>query len=126
MEAGGSDGQGFDALICPPFALPALTHGTAGDVLAAGSYAWPFNVTGMPAGSVAATRVQPGEESDRAQSRDPVDKTARRVEDNSAGLPVGVQVVGRHWREDVVLAVMAALEEDFRANGSYPATPVTT
>ena len=126
MSAGGSDGQGFDALICPPFALPALTHGTAGDVLAAGSYAWPFNVTGMPAGTVAATRVQPGEESDRAPSRDAVDKTARAVEENSAGLPVGVQVVGRHWREDVVLAVMAALEQDFRANGSYPATPLTT
>ena len=47
------------------------------------------------------------------------------VEENSAGLPVGVQVVGRHWREDVVLAVMAALEQDFRATGSYPATPVT-
>jgi fatty acid amide hydrolase len=126
MATGGSDRQGFDALICPPFALPALPHGTAGDVLAAGSYAWPFNVTGMPAGTVAATRVQPGEESDRAPSRDPVDKTAGIAEENSAGLPVGVQVVGRHWHEDVVLAVMAALEQDFRANGSYPATPHMT
>jgi fatty acid amide hydrolase len=124
MATGGRDGQGFDALICPPHALPALTHGTAGDLSAADSYDWPFNVTGLPAGTVAATRVQPGEESDRAPSRDAVDKTARRVEENSAGLPVGVQVVGRHWREDVVLAVMAALEEDFRSNGSYPTTPV--
>jgi fatty acid amide hydrolase len=125
MATGGSEGQGFDALICPPFALPALTHGTSGDLVAASSYALPFNVTGMPAGTVAATRVQPDEESDRAPSRDPVDRTARMVEENSAGLPVGVQVVGRHWREDVVLAVMAALEQDFRATGSYPATPVT-
>ncbi len=125
MATGGSDGQGFEALICPPHALPAFTHGTAGELGAADSYAWPFNLTGLPAGNVAATRVQPGEESDRAPSRDAVEKTARTVEENSAGLPVGVQVVGRHWREDVVLAVMAALEEDFRANGSYPTTPVT-
>ena len=123
MEAGGTGGNGFDAIICPPFALPAFTHGTAGDLVAAGSYALPFNVTGMPAGTVAATRVQPGEESDRAPSRDAAIKTARMVEENSAGLPVSVQVAGRHWREDVVLAVMAALEEDFRASGSYPASP---
>jgi fatty acid amide hydrolase len=125
MATGGRDGQGFDALICPPHALPAFTHGTAGDLGAADSYAWPFNLTGLPAGTVAATRVQPGEESDRTLSRDAAIKIARTVEENSAGLPVGVQVVGRHWREDVVLAVMAALEEGFRANGSYPATPVT-
>jgi fatty acid amide hydrolase len=30
---------------------------------------------------------------------------------NSAGLPVGVQVAARPWREDIVLALMAALEE---------------
>jgi fatty acid amide hydrolase len=28
----------------------------------------------------------------------------------SAGLPLGVQVVARHWREDVALAVMGAIE----------------
>ena len=27
------------------------------------------------------------------------------------GLPIGIQVVGRPWREDVVLAVCARLEE---------------
>ena len=124
MASGGSTGRGFDAIICPPYALPALTHGSGSDLIAAASYAWPYNVTGMPAGTVAATRVQPGEESDRAPGRDAVDETARIVEENSAGLPVGVQVVGRHWHEDVVLAVMAALEQDFRANGSYPATPL--
>ncbi|MGD8398327.1 MAG: amidase family protein, partial [Anaerolineae bacterium] len=126
MASGGSTGQGFDAILCPPYALPALIHGSGNDLIAAASYAWPYNVTGLPAGTVAATRVQPGEESDRAPSRDAADKTARRVEENSAGLPVGVQVVGRHWREDVVLAVMAALEQHFQASGSYPTTPLTT
>jgi fatty acid amide hydrolase len=71
----------------------------------------------------AATRVRAGEESDRAPSRDLVERAARIVETGSAGLPVGVQVVARHWREDVVLAVMGALEEHFRKQPEYPGRP---
>jgi fatty acid amide hydrolase len=32
-------------------------------------------------------------------------------------------VVARHWREDVVLALMQALEAEFRARPDYPAAP---
>ena len=78
---------------------------------------------GVPAGVVAATRVREGEESDRPPSRDRSDRAAIRVEAGSVGLPVGVQVVARHWREDVVLAVMGALEEHFRATPDYPVSP---
>ena len=74
----------------------------------------------MPAGVVAATRVRPGEESDRPPSRDPIEQAAQAVELGSTGLPVGVQVVARHWREDVALAVMAALEGHFRRQADYP------
>jgi fatty acid amide hydrolase len=72
---------------------------------------------------VAATRVRPDEESDRTVSKDMADITAYEVERGSSGLPVGVQVAARHWREDVVLAVMAKLEEDFRREPDYPAGP---
>ena len=44
----------------------------------------------------------------------------RSVEADSEGLPVGVQVVARHRREDIVLAVMSALETHFRAEADYP------
>jgi fatty acid amide hydrolase len=54
--------------------------------------------------------VRPGEETDRPRSWDAAQRTARKVERGSAGLPVGVQIVARPWREDVVLAVMAELE----------------
>jgi fatty acid amide hydrolase len=104
------DTAGIDAILCPPFALPALTHGSSVDLFAAASYAIPFNVTGLPAGVVPVTTVQPGEESDRTVSQDRADITAKAMEQDSAGLPVGVQVVARHWREDIVLAIMAALE----------------
>jgi len=115
------DNGPFDAVLCPPFALPALTHGTCQHLLPAASYAFVYNVIGAPAGVVSITKVQPGEESDRETTRDMADITARAVERGSAGLPVGVQVVARHWREDIVLAVMAALEKSFRASPDFPA-----
>jgi len=31
-----------------------------------------------------------------------------------------VQVIARHWREDIALAVMAALEAHFRQQPDYP------
>ncbi len=116
------DAGRFDALVCPPNGLPAPTHGSFNAAVAS-SYTYLFNLLGLPAGVVAATRVRPGEESDRAASKDPVLRTARAVEQGSAGLPVGVQVVARPWREDVALAIMAALEEHFRKQPDYPAHP---
>jgi len=41
----------------------------------------------------------------------------------SAGLSVRVQVVSTHWREDIVLAVMEALESYFRKKYDYPVMP---
>lgn len=117
------DAGGFDALLCPPHALPALTHGASFLLPRAASYAMLYNLLGMPAGVVAATRVGAGEESDRPGSHDRVERAARRVEAGSAGLPVGVQVAARPWREDVVLALMAALEEHFRGRSGYPGMP---
>ncbi len=115
------DEAGIDALICPPLATPALTHGATYYLATAASYLMLYNLLGMPAGVVAATTVRQGEESDRRKSLDIVERTARTVEQDSVGLPVGVQVAARHWREDVVLAVMAALEEHFTAQPDYPA-----
>jgi Asp-tRNA(Asn)/Glu-tRNA(Gln) amidotransferase A subunit family amidase len=67
--------------------------------------------------------VRPGEESDRGWSLDGVVRDARAIEAGSSGLPIGVQVVARPWREDVALAVMAALEKHFRQQADYPSGP---
>lgn len=117
------DEGNFDVVLCPPYALPAVTHRSSEHLFPAMTYGLVYNVLGAPAGVVAATTVQPGEESDRAVSKDMADITAHEVEQGSAGLPVGVQVVARHWREDVVLAVMAALEAHFRTQPTYPSFP---
>ncbi|MBM3268932.1 MAG: amidase [Candidatus Sericytochromatia bacterium] len=113
----------FDAILCPPAPLAALTHGSTADLGPSHAGAAYYNVLGVPAGVVAATRVRPGEESDRPETRDICLAAARKVEQGSAGLPVGVHVAARHWREDIVLAVMGALEEHFRAQPDYPLRP---
>ena len=114
---------GFDAIICPVDALPAMIPGTSEDLIHALSYSATYNLLGMPGGAVAATRIRLGEESDRPESRDGVERAARRTEKGSAGLPVGVQVVARHWREDIVLSLMGLLEEHFSQQPDYPARP---
>jgi fatty acid amide hydrolase len=87
------------------------------------SYSMLYNLLVMPVGVVAATRVRPREESDRPSSRDVVEQAAHAAEADGSGLPVGVQIVARHWRDDVLLAVMVALEGYFAGCPDYPANP---
>jgi fatty acid amide hydrolase len=117
------DRTGVDAILSPPFAVPAPLHESTEHLIPAGSYALVYNVLGMPVGIVSTTRVQAGEESDRESVNDKAVKTARQVEQNSVGLPVGVQVAARHWRDDIVLAVMGEIERRARESDTYPLHP---
>jgi len=115
--------KGFDAIICPPHALPAVTHGATESVAFAASYSMIFNLLGMPAGIVPVTRVLPSEEGQRRPTRDTSDKVAAKVDQGSSGLPIGVQVVARHWREDIVLALMGLIEASARKQPNFPLRP---
>lgn len=77
----------YDVLLSPVAATPALPHGTTGDLekLPGFGYAIAHNLTGWPAVSV-------------------------RGGTSPEGLPIGVQVVARPWREEVALAVAQQLE----------------
>jgi fatty acid amide hydrolase len=101
---------GFDVIVCPATALPAFRHGAAQELILAGAYTCLYNVLGWPAGVVPVTHVRAGEESDRAPSKDPMERAARETERGSAGLPVAAQVVARPWCEHLVLAAMKAIE----------------
>ncbi len=82
-------------LICPVAAIPAFHHGerewqvegTAVKYLDAWSYCEWFNLLGFPAA------VVPMGHSDQ-------------------GLPIGVQIVGRPWQEELVLAIAAVIEKE--------------
>jgi fatty acid amide hydrolase len=103
----------FDAVLCPANGLPAFRHGAGDELVTAGAYTCLYNVLGWPSGVVPVTRVRADEESDRPASKDKMDQAARDTERGSAGLPVGVQVAARPWREDLVLATLQALETSF-------------
>src|SRR5262249_14006878 len=87
-------------LLCPVYAVPAFRHGerawTVGgrrvEYLDASSYSQWFNLLGNPAAVV------------------PIDRS-------DEGLPIGVQIVGRPWEEERVLAVAAALQRNAEASG---------
>ncbi len=87
----------FDAILCPPCALDSLPHEGANvpGAYPAFSYTFAYNMTGWPAAVV-------------------------RAGTSTKGLPLGVQIVGRPWREDVVLALAREVE---RALGGYQAPP---
>ncbi|MEW6299561.1 MAG: amidase family protein [Thermodesulfobacteriota bacterium] len=75
----------YDVIICPVNAYPALPHGATFDHLAAFGYTQAYNLTGWP-GVVVRGGTSP------------------------EGLPIGVQIVARPWREDIALAVAQHVE----------------
>jgi amidase len=79
--------QNYDVIICPVNAFPAMPHGVTfeEDKLPAFSYTMTYNLTGWP-GAVVRGGTSP------------------------EGLPVGIQIVARPWREDVALAVARHIE----------------
>lgn len=94
----------YPILLCPAAAVPAFRHGERTwtidektvQYLDAWSYTEWFNLLGNPAAVV------------------PVSQSAE-------GLPIGVQIVGRLWEEEQVLAVAAALEKEC---GGWKAPPI--
>ena len=91
----------YPVLICPTAAIPAFRHGerewqVAGKTvkyLDAWSYCEWFNLLGFPAVVVP-------------------------MGYSEEGLPIGVQIVGRPWEEEVVLAIAAALERTMSSPGN--------
>jgi fatty acid amide hydrolase len=110
-------GGPVDAVLTPPHALVALRHGSGLDLLPAASYAYLPNLLGAPAGVAPWTMVREDEQHYTGSRWDIALHRAHRNSYHSAGLPVGVQVFARDWREDVVLAVLKTLEAG-RAEGS--------
>jgi len=82
--------KNYDVILCPVNALPAVEHGSSfnPDIFPGFSYTIAHNLTGWPGAVV-------------------------RCGASKEGLPVGVQIVARPWREDVALAVAKHLEIAF-------------
>lgn len=119
----GASGGPIDLIVCPACALPAFTHGASAQLLTAGAYSCLYNLLGYPAGVVPVTTVGESEQVGREPSGDLIQKTARKVEQGSIGLPIAVQVVARPWREHQALAAMQLLQQAARSRVGYPVLP---
>ena len=89
----------FDAIICPVTLNPAMEHGSSltqsdgMEFCCCEAYSWVWT---LPTGTV-------------------------RCGTSRTGLPIGVQIVGKPHREDVVLSIMSFLESAFEA---WPPPPI--
>lgn len=102
---------GVDVLLCPPCGVPAFLHGTTKDLGPASvNYTSLFNVLAYPAGVVTTSTVRAGETNGRPRTREKMAEAARRIDEGSEDLPVGVQVASLPGRDGDVLAVMEALD----------------
>lgn len=120
----GAPGGPLDLLLCPPAPVPAIKHGDTLELATLGLYTALFNVLGYPAGVVPVTTVRPGEDQGRALDGDRMTAAARRAELGSAGLPVGVQVAARPWKESLLLMAMEAIQKSAASGAGYPRLPM--
>ena len=96
----------YDLILSPVFPSPARRHGAMhvpGEIEPT-SYTTPANLTGWPAATV-------------------------RCGTSPEGLPIGVQLIARPWRDDVALAAALHLERElggFRAPAAADAPPANT
>jgi fatty acid amide hydrolase len=111
-----------DAILCPAFATPAPPHGGSADLFLGCSYSMVWNGVGFAAGVVPVTRVH-ASEARRERARGRTGRAARRVDEQSAGLPVGVQVAVPPWHDRTLLAVLEAIEKNVRSDVDFPRTP---
>jgi fatty acid amide hydrolase len=107
----------------PTYAVPAVRHRATINMPFAGTYALLSPLLGYPAGVVPVTRVRGEEEAGRSKSFDLVERAAFETDQGSAGLPIGIQLMGRPWRDDVVLAAMRAIEQVARKRADFPIAP---
>ncbi|GAX80280.1 hypothetical protein CEUSTIGMA_g7718.t1 [Chlamydomonas eustigma] len=90
--------------------FPAIRKHTAKscDFLCFHCFIW--NYLNFPVGAVPVTRVRPDEQQYTSAHVDKITETLKFNMQGSAGLPVGVQVVGLPWHEEAVVEVMKKLE----------------
>ncbi|RUS89420.1 hypothetical protein EGW08_002793 [Elysia chlorotica] len=113
--------QGLDAVICPAMPCVANTSGVDAQLLSAVTYTSLYNVVNFPAGIVPVTKVT---KSDVTKTMDPsvyiaktgIEKIIQADSEGTEGLPVGIQVVGVPYTEELVLRVMAELEKALKTN----------
>ncbi|KAG0699240.1 amidase signature domain-containing protein [Suillus ampliporus] len=127
------DKYGFDGIIAPVQALPVIPHGSCAYLSPLAAATIVYNVVDSPVGVVPVTRVDPDTDqlsadfepgaSGRSKLFDSRMYLGKKpVYDPKAmeGIPVGVQIVGKKWEDEKVLAMMHIVDEALGPRGFGP------
>jgi len=113
--------QGIDFLLTVPNACPAIPRGGMKTSITSVGYTFLFNILDYAAGVLPVTKVDAKLDGipQNWKARNILEGRAYKQYDAAtmAGLPVGIQVVGRRLEEEKVLAGMKAVESALRAQG---------
>jgi amidase len=127
------DKYGFDGIIAPVQSLPVIPHGGSTYLSPLAAATIIYNVVESPVGTIPVTRVNP--DTDQlstdfvagASGRSKVLESRMYLGKNPAydpkameGIPVGVQLVGKKWEDEKVLAMMHVVDEALGPRGFGP------
>ncbi|KAF8957476.1 amidase [Flammula alnicola] len=114
----------FDSIIAPVQALPQLPHGGCDNFSALAEATIIYNVLDMPAGCLPVTRVDPTQDqlteewvkgpglgSPMLEGGIYRGKKPLYDPEEAKGMPVNIQIVGKKWEEEKILAIMDVVDE---------------
>ncbi|KAF9230165.1 amidase signature domain-containing protein [Melanogaster broomeanus] len=127
------DEHNFDGVIAPVQALPTIPHGACAVLSPLAASTILYNVVDSPVGTVPVTRVDPATDALPAgfipgatggstifEKRMYVGPDAAYNCETMAGIPVGVQIVGRKWEDEKVLEMMRVVDDALGDRGFGP------
>ncbi|OWF56746.1 vitamin D3 hydroxylase-associated protein-like [Mizuhopecten yessoensis] len=109
--------QKLDVVICPQFGFVAPPYGYLFKTFGGGIFAPIYNLLNYPAGCLPVTAVSANDIDGMKNypENTAFEKNIKKVTEGSEGLPVGLQVVGQQWQEELVLRVMKEIEEAIKS-----------
>uniref|UniRef100_A0A7S3KMI9 Amidase domain-containing protein n=1 Tax=Euplotes crassus TaxID=5936 RepID=A0A7S3KMI9_EUPCR len=111
----------LDAILTVPMAFPAMTPEVAEEVGLAPIAArlaiyWQFPSATIPAGVV----EEDEQKYEDKLFNDIITKKIRQMMQDSKGLPLGLEIIGKPFKDEQVLAIMKILEDSFKFQEKHP------
>ncbi|XP_035705299.1 fatty-acid amide hydrolase 1 isoform X2 [Folsomia candida] len=100
----------IDLLITPAFPFPAIPYNMPGKILQAVVYTMPWNLMDFPAGVARFGRESGTNFHSYSHQDDFILRLAQKGAKQSIGMPIGLQIVGLPYQEELVLRGMTILE----------------
>lgn len=105
---------GLDHIITAGFGCQPNLNEMTGDIFATVMYTHIWNTLNMPSGALPITIVREDEQYYESAHNDLITRRLRQTAQGSAGLPVGILVIGQPFEEEKVLSLMKSIEGEVK------------